>query len=116
MNLRKTLLFLASLSVTSIALNTSLSAGSAEQHGVMPMPGGSASVYCIRTTEELEVQVKQKGLSFLFSGITRAGVPLWFYRNEKGFTVFYRTPTQQYCTTPNFYGDIIETAIEGDPT
>ena len=114
--MKNILIFLASLAVASIALNTALSAGSGEQHRVMPMPGGPASVYCIRTTEELEVQVKQKGLSFLFSGITKAGVPLWFYRNEKGFTVFYRTPTQQYCTTPNFYGDIIETATEGYPT
>ena len=114
--MKNILIFLASLAVASIACNTALSAGSSEQHGTMPMPGGPASVYCIRTTEELEMQVKQKGLSFLFSGITRAGVPLWFYRNEKDFTVFYRTPTQQYCTTPNFYGDIIETASEGDPT
>ena len=113
--MRKVIIFLASLAVASIALNTQgLSAGSGEQHGAMP--GSPASVYCIRTTEELEKQTRQKGLSFLFSGITRAGVPLWFYRNEKGFTVFYRTPTQQYCTTPNFYGDIIEAAIEGDPT
>jgi len=114
LKIRQTLIFIASLAVASIAFDTTLSAGSTKQHGAMP--SGPASVYCIRTTEELEMQVKQKGLSFLFSGITRAGVPLWFYRNEKDFTVFYRTPTQQYCTTPNFYGDIIETASEGDQT
>jgi len=110
MNLRKTLIFLVSLLIASIALNTSLSAGSGEKHGAMP--SGPTGVYCISTTEELNKQIKEKGLTFLFSGITRAGLPLWFYRNNAGFTVFYRTPTQQYCTTPYYYGDIIDSAVK----
>ena len=110
MKIKTILTFLAALAVASIALNTSLSAGSGEKHGAMP--GGPTGVYCISTTEELNKQIKEKGLTFLFSGITRAGLPLWFYRNNAGFTVFYRTPKQQYCTTPYYYGDIIDSAVK----
>jgi len=105
MNLRKTLLFLASLLAGSILLNTSILAGSP---GKPKQPGGATPLYCIESTEELERQVAQKGLKFLFSGITRNGIPLWFYSNNTSFTVFYRTPDRDYCTTPNYYGDIID--------
>ena len=113
MNLRKTLLFLASLLAGSILLNTSILAGSP---GNPKQPGGVTLLYCVQSTEELEKQIAQKRLTFLFSGITRNGIPLWFYRNDTSFTVFYRTPERDYCTTPNFYGDVIELPEEGDQT
>jgi hypothetical protein len=112
MKIKNILTFLAALAVASIALNTSLSAGSKESRGTIP--NDPTGVYCINSTEELNIQTKEKGLTFLFNGITRTGIPLWFYRNDTGFTVFYRTPARQYCTTPNYFGEILESASEGN--
>ena len=108
--IRKTLILLASLAVASIAMNTTLSAGSANKNI------GPDGTYCINSGEELKQQTAQKGLNFIFAGISRNGIPLWFYTNDDAFTVFYLTPEGKYCTSPNFFGDIIETASTGDKT
>ena len=118
MKIRQTLIFIASLAVASIALNTSLYAQCAKPEAE-PIAGGT---YCISSYEELMQETGEKELTLAFAGITRTGLPLWFFKNDKGFTVFFKSRlTGKYCTAPNYFGKIINvTPMEeqelGEPT
>ena len=95
MKIRQTLIFIASLAIASIALNTSLHA----------QTGG---MYCISSYEQVEQETGEKGQTLVFAGITRTGLPLWFFKSDRSFTVFFKSRlTGKYCTAPNYHGNIL---------
>ena len=109
MKIKQVLIFIASLAVASIALNTSLHA----QLGGM---------YCIDSYEQVEQETGEKEQTLVFAGITRTGLPLWFFKSDRSFTVFFKSRlTGKYCTAPNYHGNIlndlpIEEQELGEPT
>jgi hypothetical protein len=117
LKIRQTLIFIASLAVASIALNTSLHAQCAKQEAE-PTAG---NMYCVSSYEQLLQETGNKEQTLAFAGITRTGLPLWFFKSDTGFTVFFKSRlTGKYCTAPNYFGKIINvTPIEeqelGDP-
>ncbi len=110
MKIKQTLLFLACFTLLSLLWNSSATA----QEG--------AGMYCVSSYEQLMHETLQKEQSLAFAGITRAGLPLWFFKNEENFTVFFKSRlTGKYCTAPNYFGKIIDvTPMEeqelGEPT
>ena len=97
-SIKKITVFLASLVVAGIVLNTSIA--SAQQQ----LP----NMYCIATYEQLIKQTQEKELLLAFVGVTRTGLNLWFFANSTDFSVFFKDRvTGQYCTAPNYYGVIL---------
>ena len=94
--IKKITTFLASLVVASVALNTSIA--SAQQ----------SNFYCIPTYEELIKQTEEKELVLAFAGVARQGQALWFFINDRDWSVFFKDRTTgHYCTAPNYYGTIL---------
>jgi hypothetical protein len=109
-SIKKITTFLASLVVASILLNTTpyASIASAQQAGGM---------YCVSSYEQLVMETQEKELLLAFVGITRTGMPLWFFANSTNFSVFFKDRiTGNYCTAPNYFGNIIDiTPMPTDP-
>ena len=101
-SIKKVTIFLASLAVAGIILNTSIV--SAQQ----------SNFFCIPTYEQLIEQTEKKELLLTFAGMTRTGMTLYFFTNDTEFSVFFRDRvTSHYCTAPNYYGSILNsTPIE----
>ena len=106
-SIKKITVFLASLVVAGIVLNTSIA--SAQQQ----LP----NMYCIATYEQLIKQTQEKELLLAFVGVTRTGLNLWFFANSTDFSVFFKDRiTGNYCTAPNYFGNIIDiTPMPTDP-
>ena len=97
-SIKKITIFLSSLVVAGIVLNTSIA--SAQQQ----LP----NMYCIATYEQLIKQTQEKELLLAFVGVTRIGLNLWFFANSTDFSVFFKDRvTGQYCTAPNYYGSTV---------
>ena len=94
-SIKKITTFLASLVVANVALNTTLDAQ-------------QLSVFCISSYEQLIKQTGEKELLLEFAGVTKTGIALWFFANDRDFSVFFKDHTTgQYCTAPNYYGAIL---------
>jgi hypothetical protein len=91
--IKKITTFFVSFVVVNVILNTTLNA----QEGI---------IYCISSHEQLIKETEKKQMLLVFSGMTKAGMPLWFFRSDTDFTVFFKDQTGKYCTTPNHYGTI----------
>ena len=66
------------------------------------------AAFCAKDMASVEKQMAEYGEVFLFSGISKMGVPYLFYAGEKTYTVILMDPNQGYCTTPHIFGDILE--------
>ena len=90
--------------MASIALNTSLHAQCAKQEAE-PTAG---NMYCVSSYEQLLQETGNKEQTLAFAGITRTGLPLWFFKSDRSFTVFFKSRlTGKYCTAPNYHGNIL---------
>ena len=96
--IKKITTFLASLVVASVALNTSIASA-------------QGNFFCIPTYEELIKQTEEKELVLAFAGVAKQGQSLWFFINDTDWSVFFKDrATGQYCTAPNYYGNILNPA------
>ena len=95
-SIKKITIFLASLIVASVTLNTTLNA---QQAGGM---------YCVSSYEQLIEETEERDQLLAFIGVTRTGTALWFFTNSKNFSVFYKDQnTGDYCTSPKYWGKIV---------
>ena len=117
MKIKQTLIFIASLAVASIALNTSLYAQCAKPEAELTAIGQ----YCVDSYEQLVKETEEKEQFLAFVGLTVTGTPLWFFASSKSFSVFFRDfATGKYCTAPNYFGKIVDSNTSdtdlGEPT
>tara|TARA_B100000929_G_C15399587_1_gene384081 strand:+ start:37 stop:357 length:321 start_codon:yes stop_codon:yes gene_type:complete len=95
-SIKKVTIFLASLVVAGIILNTSIA--SAQQ----------SNFFCIPTYEQLIEQTEKKELVLAWAGVARQGQALWFFVNDTDWSVFFKDRTTgHYCTAPNYYGSTV---------
>ena len=66
------------------------------------------TTFCTQDVAKVEKLMAEYGEVFLFSGISKKGVPYLFYAGDKTYTVILMDPNQGYCTTPHIFGDILE--------
>ena len=66
------------------------------------------AAFCTQDVAKVEKQMAEYGEVFLFSGISKMGVPYLFYAGKKTYTVIIMDPNQGYCTMPHIFGDILE--------
>ncbi len=64
--------------------------------------------FCTQDVAKVEKLMAEYGEVFLFSGISKMGVPYLFYAGKKTYTVIIMDPNQGYCTMPHIFGDILE--------
>ena len=101
--IKKITTFLASFVFVGILLNTTpyASIASAQQ----------GNYFCIPTYDQLIKQTSEKELLLAFVGMTGTGMTLYFFANGTDFSVFFKDrATGQYCTAPNYYGNILNPA------
>jgi hypothetical protein len=101
--IKQTIIFLVAIAVASLTFNSSLSAQT---------QGG---MYCVDSYEELMQQTEERKQLLAFVGITRTGTPLWFFANAENFSVFFKDRmTGKYCTSPKYWGKIVNTVPMDD--
>jgi len=66
------------------------------------------ATFCTQDAENVAEKMAEYGEVFLFSGISKMGVPYLFYAGKRTYTVIIMDPNRGYCTTPHIFGDIIE--------
>lgn len=66
------------------------------------------AIFCTQDAENVAEKMAEYGEIFLFSGISKKGVPYLFYAGKRTYTVILMDPNRGYCTTPNLFGDILE--------
>jgi len=66
------------------------------------------TTFCTQDVAKVEKLMAEYGEVFLFSGISKMGVPYLFYAGKKTYTVIIMDPNQGYCTMPHIFGDILE--------
>jgi hypothetical protein len=104
--IKQTIIFLVAIAVASLTFNSSLSAQT---------QGGGIGMYCVPTYEILTMQTKEREQLLAFVGITRTGTYLWFFANSENFSVFFKDKrTGDYCTSPKYWGKIVDTAPMDD--
>ena len=102
--IKQTIIFLVAIAVAGLTFNTS---------SVAQNEGGG--MYCVDSYEELMQQTEERKQVLAFVGITRTGVALWFFTNAENFSVFFKDRmTGKYCTSPKYWGKIVNTVPMDD--
>ena len=101
-SIKNTIIFLTSLLVVGLVFNLMTNTRAWAQ------PTGG--MYCVSSYEELIVETKKREQPLAFVGITRTGVALWFFASPEAFSVFFKDRmTGKYCTSPKYWGKVINT-------
>ena len=104
--IKQTIIFLVAIAVASLTFNSSLGASIEAQ---IQGQGGGVGMYCVPTYEILLLQTKEREQILAFVGITRTGTYLWFFANAENFSVFFKDRTTgKYCTSPKYWGKIVD--------
>ena len=105
--IKQTIIFLVTIAVASLTFNSSLGASIESQ---IQGQGGGIGMYCVPTYETLILQTEERQQPLAFVGVTRTGTYLWFFANAENFSVFFKDKTTgQYCTSPKYWGKIVNT-------